>query len=375
MNKKGLKSKICVTLLFLLALLIIPGAIFAAGSYSASLASTIYVGKSASLTITSTNAAGKFNVTSSNPAVASVSAGTTWVDGRMDTPITVKGNAEGTAVITVAPVSVSDDEYNLLTYTKTFTVTVKKQATTPSTPSTPSKPTTKPTTGNTTGTTSKPTTETKKSSDATLATLSLKDFGIDFKKDITKYTVNVDKTVSKLDITAKATHSKASVKITGNENFKVGENIVKIIVTAEDGTTKTYQITVIKSKYGSGPLIDLKAKGYEFTEEFDPSILEYSLEVTGVNKLDIEYVLADKDSTVSIEGNENLKVGKNVIKVIVTEEDGTVTTYKINVNVLQSAEDVNENINNTWLIIIIILVIVIVGLVIYIVILKKKENK
>ena len=121
MNKEGLKSKIFVALLFLLALLIIPAKIFAAGSYSASLSSTIYVGKSASLTITTTNAAGKFNVTSSNPAVASVSTGTTWVDGRMDPAISVKGNAEGTAVITVTPVLLSFKKNIVCIFSPIFT--------------------------------------------------------------------------------------------------------------------------------------------------------------------------------------------------------------------------------------------------------------
>jgi len=85
--------------------------------------------------------------------------------------------------------------------------------------------------------------------------------------------------------------------------------------------------------------------------------------------------LEEEESTVSIEGNKNLKIGKNVIKIIVTEKDGTVTTYKINVNVLESSEDVVKDINNTWLTIIIILVVIIIGLVAYIVILKKKEGK
>lgn len=294
--------------------------------------------------------------------------------------ITVTPTSAGTITVSVASSSnaVLDGQYVNVSASKTITVTEPKVEepganTPPANQGTNSNQTTGTTTNKNNKNDKKE--ETKKSSDATLASLKVEGYGFEFKKDTLKYTINVDKTVNSLKIDAKVADEKASVKITGNENFKVGENVVNIVVTAEDGTTKTYEILVVKSKYGLGPLTSLKVKGYEFKEEFDPSVLEYSLEVTDVSKLDIEYELADKDSTVSIEGNKKLKEGKNVIKIIVTDKDGKTTTYKINVNVVLPTDDVVENINNTWLTIIIILVIVIIGLVVYIVILKKREGK
>ena len=53
-------------------------------------------------------------------------------------------------------------------------------------------------------------------------------------------------------------------------------------VTAEDGTTKTYTITVIKSKYGHAPLLDLKVKGYELSPEFEPDRYKYTVDVVGI---------------------------------------------------------------------------------------------
>ena len=366
------KKILAIVTVLMLVLTVLPTSVFAKGSYTAYASkTTLTVGKKASLIISAKKAAGKFTVTSSNPSVASVNVSTTWVDGStMDDNITIKAVAKGTATITVTPVNVSDDEYNLLTNTKTIKITVKEKATTNTNTDT--------NTSNKKEETKKEETkkeETKKSSDATLKSLSSDKVKIDFSKDKTSYTVNVDKTVTSLGLKAIANDSKAKVKVAGDENFVTGTNTVKVTVTAEDGTTKTYTITVVKSKYGSGPLIDLDVKGYDISPEFDPSRTKYSVDVVGLTSVEVEYVLADKDSKVTIEGAENLVVGKNQVKVIVTEEDGKVTTYVIDVNVAASADEIQEENNNIWLIIIIILLVLIIAETAYIIIKKKKENK
>ena len=320
-------------------------------------ATTLTVGKSTNLVITTSKAAGKFTVTSSNPSVASVSLSSTWVDGNMDDKITIKGVKEGTATITVTPTNVSDDEYNLLTNTKSIKITVKKAST-----SNDNKNEDKDKTP-------------AKSSDATLKSITLENGSIDFSPNTTKYTVNVDKTVTSLGLKAVANSSKAKVVITGDENFKTGVNLVTITVTAENGATKIYEITVIKSRYGSGPLLDLKVKGYDLSPEFDPSVTTYSVDAVGITEVELEYVLTDNNSTVEITGDKNLKVGKNEVVLKVTEVDGTVTSYKINVNVAPSQEVVEEQNNIIWLIIIIILILLVVAETAYIIYKKKKENK
>lgn len=350
MKKLNKLFSICLILAFMFTLL--PANVFAAGSYSASVASsTVKVGKTTNLKISTKNAAGKFNVTSSNPAVARVSTSSTWVDGSsMDPSITVTGVKEGTATITITPVTVSDDDYNLITASKSVTVKVVANTTTNNTKKE----------------------ETKKSSDATLKSITLERGSIDFKSDVTDYTVEVDKSVSSLGVKAVANDSKATVKITGDENFKVGENIVKITVTAEDGTTKVYTIKVIKSKFGLGPVLDLKVKGYEMTPEFDPAEHTYTVDVVGVNEIELEYTLKDQESTAEVIGNKDLKVGKNEVKLVVTEKDGTVTTYVITVNLFENAVEKN---NTVWMIIIIVLSVLVVAETVYIVIKYKKENK
>lgn len=342
------KLTILFTLL-MIAFMAVPTMVFASGSYNARLtSSSIYVGQSTNVVISTTNAAGKFTVSSSDSSIARVSNSATWVDGTMDTAISVTGVKAGTATITITPVNVSDDEYNLLSSSKYITVTVKEKSTTP-------------------------VVATKKSSDATLKSIELLNGKIDFKSNVTKYTVYVDKTVTTLGLKAVANSSKAKVEINGDENFVIGTNLVTVKVTAEDGTTKIYEITVIKSKFGAGPLMYLKVKGYEMTPEFDPSRLDYVLDVVGVNELEIEYKLTKETSKVEIAGNTNMKIGKNIITVKVTEEDGTVTTYTINVTVKESSEEIVKNNETIWKIVIVILAILVVAEAVYIVVKKKKD--
>ena len=366
---RKLKKIFGIVTILMLVLTMLPVSVFAAGSYTASANKTsITVGKTATLTITAKQSAGKYTVSSSNPGVATVSKSSMWIDGSHEnssTTVTIKGIKAGTATITINPENVSDNEYNLLTNKKSITITVKDKTTTP----------TKPTTPDDNKVDDKAPTTTKKSSDATLKNLTSTVVDLDFTKNKTAYTVNVDKTVTSLGLKAVVNNSKAKVKITGDENFVTGNNIVKVSVTAEDGTTKTYTITVIKSKYGHAPLLDLAVKGYDISPEFEPDRYKYAVDAVGITSVELEYKLADKDSKVTIEGADNLKVGQNEVRVVVTEPDGTVATYTINVNVAPSANEIEEENNSIWLIIILILVALITAETIYIVYKKKQERK
>lgn len=73
-------------------------------------------------------------------------------------------------------------------------------------------------------------------------------YEIEFDKDTFEYKINVKNDVTSLDIKALAEQTGARVQITGNENFKEGENIVIITVTAENGSTREYKLIVEKEK-------------------------------------------------------------------------------------------------------------------------------
>ncbi len=69
-----------------------------------------------------------------------------------------------------------------------------------------------------------------------------------FKYSTTKYTATVAENVTSVAVDAQVSNEKATVEsVTGNTNLKVGENTIKIVVKAENGTTATYTIIVTRS--------------------------------------------------------------------------------------------------------------------------------
>jgi hypothetical protein len=69
-----------------------------------------------------------------------------------------------------------------------------------------------------------------------------------FSPSVTSYTVNVPNDVKVGTISATAQDSKATFSVTGSKNLSVGKNVRTVIVTAENGTTKTYTITINRSE-------------------------------------------------------------------------------------------------------------------------------
>lgn len=84
------------------------------------------------------------------------------------------------------------------------------------------------------------------SSNNYLKTLEIADYDIDFDKLVNEYRIRVDSDANSLDIKAIAEDNRASVEITGNENFKTGDNTVIIKVTAENGDVNEYKLIVNK---------------------------------------------------------------------------------------------------------------------------------
>lgn len=150
----------------------------------------------------------------------------------------------------------------------------------------------------------------------------------EFNKDVKEYAITVPNEVTKLNITATPTDSKATVSVTEYEELKEGENIITISVTAEDGTTKTDYVIkatrqrkelaleklIIKYTNQNGELVEVP-----LTPEFISNIYEYSIETLEywVKSLDIEALANIEGATIEISGADSLKEGENVITITV----------------------------------------------------------
>lgn len=87
-----------------------------------------------------------------------------------------------------------------------------------------------------------------RSSDNYLKSLSMKESKINFDKDILNYTLEVPFHITKLNLSYILSDVKAKVDVKGNDDFVVGNNVITLLVTAENQTTKTYTLNVNRLK-------------------------------------------------------------------------------------------------------------------------------
>lgn len=170
--------------------------------------------------------------------------------------------------------------------------------------------------------------------DATLKSLNISNGTLNktFKPDTLEYSVTIDSDVTSLkfkNLKNDLNDSNAGYLVTGNDNLKNGD-IVKILVTAEDDKTqKTYQLTIIKDEISLN-LKSLEINGYALNEIFDPEKLEYSASIPyEIQTITVNANASSKEVTVKTSGLTNLKVGKNTVKITVTDEAGNSKQYKI----------------------------------------------
>ncbi len=182
----------------------------------------------------------------------------------------------------------------------------------------------------------------EKSNDNYLKQLYLNNGVIDFKPEILTYSVTLPFSIKEVEIHGEANQAKAQIEGLGKKTLNVGENKFEVKVTAENGETRVYTITITRRE-DSGEKLDsnnklksLKIKDRDL--DFNKNQNYYEVMLGSLNQLDIKALAESEKATVTIIGNENLKVGDE-IKVIVTSEEGINNIYHITLI---------EN-NNLWL--------------------------
>ena len=87
-----------------------------------------------------------------------------------------------------------------------------------------------------------------KSDNNYLQEIILSNGSLDFNKDILDYNVTVENEVDELEINAKTEDSKSLVVGNGIYKIEVGNNLIKLDVTAENGNIKEYTINVLRKE-------------------------------------------------------------------------------------------------------------------------------
>lgn len=230
-------------IILLLTMILMPFKVFAAGGFGVSNTSiSMYPGESKTITISTNNAVGKLNISSSNGGVASVSPGSVFIQNPGSSgSITITGNSVGTATVSVVASDnfATMDEEILAGQTKTITVNViSKPAPQPSNPTpsnpTPSNPQPQP---------QQPQNNLSKNNN--IKSLSIEGYEL-VKVDNNNYTLVVSNDVTSINVNASAEDSKAKISGTGTKELQVGENNIEVIVTSESGAQNKITIKVTR---------------------------------------------------------------------------------------------------------------------------------
>lgn len=201
--------------------------------------------------------------------------------------------------------------------------------------------------------------EETKSNDNTLKTITIDGNNIEISDNINYLTTN-----EKIDIEVTTNDDKATYEIKNKETLSIGENIIIIDVTAEDGTIKSYNITVTRNKILSSET------GIEIT--INDQIVKFdnykSTVYISSNEDTITFNSKLKDENAKIEMDEipKLKTGDNIINIKVIAEDGTEQKYELIIHKYSEQTNIISNI-------ITVLFIGLSGYGIYYLINKKKE--
>ena len=220
-------------IILLLTMIIIPFKVFAAGGFSVSTTSiSMYPGETKTITISTNNAVGKLNISSSNGGVASASPGSIFIQNPGSSgSITITGNSFGTATISVVASDnfATMDEEILAGQAKTITVNVIEK--TEPQPSNPQP--------------SNPQSQNNLSKNNNIKSLSVEGYEL-VKVDNNNYTLTVSNDVTSINVNATAEDSKAKVSGTGVKELTVGENNIEVIITSESGSQNKITIKVTR---------------------------------------------------------------------------------------------------------------------------------
>ena len=158
---------------------------------------------------------------------------------------------------------------------------------------------------------------------------------LNFDKNTLEYKIKTYK-LSSIDVEALSVDEKATVKIEKPDEIIIGENIINITVTSEDGNEKIYKVTLNNVDYDiDTSLKDIEIFGCDEELEFDPKVFDYEIIYKSKYKdsIVIKPIINATDEDVKIdepllEKTSVIEPGA-VIQIRVYATDGTESMYTI----------------------------------------------
>ncbi|NBT47531.1 MAG: hypothetical protein EBT07_06870, partial [Actinobacteria bacterium] len=134
------------------------------------------------------------------------------------------------------------------------------------------------------------------------------------------------------------------VEVQGADSLKLGSNLVVVILTAQDGSVSEYNFTVRVGGQSADTALtslEVSANGVK-TQVTDGDVVTVAPRTTAV---DVVAKTRDIAATVKVTGRTNLKVGDNLITVLVTAPDSVTTrivSFTVKVLPLSSNTSLSE---------------------------------
>lgn len=335
--KKNINKILFLILLFFVILFC--NTIVNAASFSASASKkTLTKGSTATVTITANDCAGKFSITSSDSNVVSISSSSEWVESGSKS-ITITAKKEGTAKITVKAADVSDSSANVVSGSKSINITVKDSTTNSdnsnNSDNSSNNNNNQNNNGNNNNDNAEPSEPTFTSTNETVYAKSKANIRSSYSTSSTKVgSLSEGDNVTRIGIGnngwSKITYNGQTAYVSTSlltktkpeENNKNNETTDNTTNNSEENNDKTEE-TILQ-------LDELKIENYELTPEFSKDIYEYKINIDeDIEKLDIEPISNDKDITIEVKGNENLKIGDNLITITLKKDGIEENVYNI----------------------------------------------
>lgn len=335
--KKNINKILFLILLFFVILFC--NTIVNAASFSASASKkTLTKGSTATVTITANDCAGKFSITSSDSNVVSISSSSEWVESGSKS-ITITAKKEGTAKITIKANDVSDSSANVVSGSKSINITVKDSTTNSdnsnNSDNSSNNNNNQNNNGNNNNDNAEPSEPTFTSTNETVYAKSKANIRSSYSTSSTKVgSLSEGDNVTRIGIGnngwSKITYNGQTAYVSTSlltktkpeENNKNNETTDNTTNNSEENNDKTEE-TILQ-------LDELKIENYELTPEFSKDIYEYKINIDeDIEKLDIEPISNDKDITIEIKGNENLKIGDNLITITLKKDGIEEKVYNI----------------------------------------------
>jgi len=197
-------------------------------------------------------------------------------------------------------------------------------------------------------------TRTPPSSNANLSALALSNGTLSpaFAAGTTAYTASVTNATTSLTVTPTVADTTASVTVngvattSGNASgaiaLAIGSQPISVGVMAEDGTVKTYTVTVTRAGSGDANLSALVLSGGSLSPGFAPSTTSYTMSVAAATgSITVTPTVSEQNSTVTVNGVAvasgtasipiTLNTGATTVTVAVTAQNSSTKTYTVTV--------------------------------------------